>query len=375
MFILRAFLSGKDGVLIGGCWPGECHYITEGNYLALSTVHLCRKLLELIGINPERVRLEWVSASEGARYAEAMSDFSRKVRGLGPIGRGEGIDPDELTRRLETLQQLVPYIKLVERERLRVSLKSVEAYNDFFAGDEFNRLFKDLIADKVTISRMMALLREKPRSAGELSAMSGVSPSEVSRHLNTSARQGLGRFDGRRGVISASLKETEGLDADGEERPAAETGALAGERIERILSVHQGKPGALIHVLMEIQSENKWLSKEILDEISRRLEVPLSRVMQIASFYKTFSLTPKGRHEIHVCAGASCHLRGSSDLLNAVQDLIGIRTGETDAASNFSLENGNCLGCCTLGPEIMIDGRHHGRITPAEVDAVLKTVA
>jgi NADH-quinone oxidoreductase subunit E len=94
--------------------------------------------------------------------------------------------------------------------------------------------------------------------------------------------------------------------------------------------------------------------------------------MQIASFYKTFSLTPKGRHEIHVCTGTSCHVRGSSHLMAKIQDLIGIRSGETDADSTFSLGGGNCLGCCTLGPEILVDGKHHGRLTPATVEDVLK---
>jgi len=90
-FILRAFANGTDGVFIGGCWPGECHYITEGNYLALSTVHLSRKLLEQIGVNPKRLRLEWVSAAEGSRYAEVMNDFTRTLKELGPLGKE--IDP------------------------------------------------------------------------------------------------------------------------------------------------------------------------------------------------------------------------------------------------------------------------------------------
>ena len=91
-FILRAFLNGADGVLIGGCWPGECHYITEGNYLALSTTHLGKKILHLIGLNPERLRIEWISASEGMRFAEAMNDFSKRLKELGPLGKGEGIN-------------------------------------------------------------------------------------------------------------------------------------------------------------------------------------------------------------------------------------------------------------------------------------------
>jgi NADH-quinone oxidoreductase subunit E len=150
--------------------------------------------------------------------------------------------------------------------------------------------------------------------------------------------------------------------------PAAQGNA----KIDQIIDKYQGKPGALVHVLVDVQSENQWLPKEILNTISQKLEVPLSRVMQIASFYKTFSLTPRGRHEILVCNGMSCHLRGSDRLLDSVQEVIGIRPGEMDADSKFSLETGNCQGCCTLGPEMIIDGQHHGRISPEKAHDLLK---
>ena len=194
-FILRAFSNGADGVFIGGCWPGECHYITEGNYLALSGMHLCRKLLEHIGVNPERLRLEWVSASEGSRFAEVMNDFSRSLKALGPLGKVEGIDENGLKFKLEAVTKLIPYIKLVERERLRVPFKSEEEYNKFFNSDEFDRLFQELIGDKFEISQIMTLLRDKPRSVGEISEILGLNPSEVSIHLKSSTRQGLVNFD------------------------------------------------------------------------------------------------------------------------------------------------------------------------------------
>lgn len=182
-------------MFIGGCWPGECHYITDGNYLALSTTHLARKLLQLIGLNPQRLRLEWVSASEGMRFAEVMNDFSKKLKELGPLGKGEGINGNGLKFKLEAAGDLVPYIKLVERERLRVAVKSEQAYNDFFASEEVDRLFKELIAEKLHVCQIVALLREKPLSAGEISEILGLSPSEVTIHLNNSARQGLINFD------------------------------------------------------------------------------------------------------------------------------------------------------------------------------------
>lgn len=373
-FMLRAFSNGKDGVFIGGCWPGECHYITEGNYLALSMMHLCRKLLTLIGLDPQRLRLEWISASEGSRYAEVMNDFSQTVKSLGPLGEGEGIDKNVLAFRMKTLQSMIPYIKLVELERLRVRLKSVEAVEAFYDSDEFDTMFRELIADKLAICQIMALLREKPRSTGELSQLLGLSSSEISRHVNIAARQGMCRFDESQNLIAAAYHHDADetvAKAEADVKPVA----LGNAKIDQIVDKYQGKPGALIHVLMDVQSENQWLPKEILSTISQKLEVPLSRVIQIASFYKTFRLTPKGRHEIHVCNGTSCHLRGADRLLDSVQELIGIRPGEMDADSKFSLETGNCLGCCTLGPEIIIDGQHHGRISPDKAQDLLKNYA
>jgi coenzyme F420-reducing hydrogenase delta subunit len=197
-FILRAFSNGTDGVFIGGCWPGECHYLTEGNYFALSIVHLAKKLLKQIGVSPERLRLEWVSASEGSRYAEVMNDFAGKLKELGPLGKGEGIDEKNLKFKLDAVTPLVPYIRLVERERLRVPHKSEKEWNEFFTSEEMERLFQELIGDKLIISQMMALLRERPLSSGELSEALGLSPAQVSVYLNSSARQGFVRFDASR---------------------------------------------------------------------------------------------------------------------------------------------------------------------------------
>ena len=86
-FVLRALQGGADGVIIGGCWPGECHYVTEGNYDALANMHLCKKLLGHIGLDPDRLRLEWISAAEGARFAEIMSDFAAQLTELGPAAQ------------------------------------------------------------------------------------------------------------------------------------------------------------------------------------------------------------------------------------------------------------------------------------------------
>ena len=204
--ILRAFLNGQDGVFIGGCRLGECNYITHGNYDALSNVHLCKKIMDYIGLNPERLRIEFMSGAEGNLLAEVTNDFTRNVKALGPLGKGEEMDENELKFKLEAVRKLVPYIKLVERERLRVPSKSEEAYATFFESDEVNALFNELFMNKLAISQIMLLLREKPLSTGEISEKLGLNPSEVSRHINSSSRQGLVRYDESRKcyVLAAS---------------------------------------------------------------------------------------------------------------------------------------------------------------------------
>ena len=194
-FVLRALLKGADGVIIGGCWPGECHYVTEGNYDALGNMHLCKKLLQLVGLSPDRLRLEWIAASEGSRFAEVMSEFAKLLTELGPLGRDEEIDETAVKFRLRALNQLVPYLKLVEREKLRVPTKSEEAYHEFYNSEEVNRLFDDLIVEKLAISQILLALEEKPLSTAEISEVVGLNTSEVSRHMNSSSRQGFVRYD------------------------------------------------------------------------------------------------------------------------------------------------------------------------------------
>lgn len=144
------------------------------------------------------------------------------------------------------------------------------------------------------------------------------------------------------------------------------------ETIDRIIDKHQGEASSLIQVLLEIQSENHWLPQEALQRVSDRLQVPISRIRHIATFYKAFSLLPKGRHEIHVCMGTACHVRGATRILDTLQDLTGIVPGETDQDMKFSLETVNCLGCCALGPMMVVDGKTHGKLSRSEAAKVMK---
>ena len=142
-FVLRAFSNGVDGVFIGGCRLNECNYITQGNYHALNMVLLGKRILEHIGLNPERLRIEFMSSAEGVVFAEVMSDFSRKVRELGPVGYGEAIDETVLKARMDEITKLVPYIKVMKNEKLGTRLLNPEEYDKFFTRDEVDKLINE----------------------------------------------------------------------------------------------------------------------------------------------------------------------------------------------------------------------------------------
>ncbi len=143
--------------------------------------------------------------------------------------------------------------------------------------------------------------------------------------------------------------------------------------IDQIIDAHRAEPSALIQILLDIQANRHWLPGEALERVSDRLDVPMTRIMHIATFYKAFSLVPKGRHEIHVCMGTACHVRGAERVLDSVEDATGIKPGETDLDLKFSLETVNCLGCCALGPVMEIDGKPHGKMAPAKIAEVLES--
>ena len=143
------------------------------------------------------------------------------------------------------------------------------------------------------------------------------------------------------------------------------------DHIDWIIDKHQGEASSLIQVLLEIQAENHWLPGEALDRVRERLGVPLARIHHIATFYKAFSLVPKGRHRVHVCMGTACHVRGAPRVLEKASELTGIGPGETDPDLNFSLETVNCLGCCALGPVMEVDGTTHGKLSSTETAEVL----
>ncbi|MCC6202653.1 MAG: NAD(P)H-dependent oxidoreductase subunit E [Gammaproteobacteria bacterium] len=143
-------------------------------------------------------------------------------------------------------------------------------------------------------------------------------------------------------------------------------------KVQQIIDRHDAREGALIEILLDIQHEFHWLPSEALELVSDRLNVPMGRIRHTATFYKAFSLVPKGRHEINVCMGTACHVRGAQRVLEVIQNTTGLMPGETDAEMKYSLDTVNCIGCCALGPVIEIDKEQHGKLVPGKTAALLK---
>ena len=142
--VLRAFLNGADGVFIVGCRLNECNYTTQGNYDALNMVLLCKKILEYIGINSDRLRIEFMTSGDGIMFAEIMNEFGRQVKAAGPLGTGEETALDELRLELEKVIRLVPYIKLKNNQKLETHLSSPEEYESLFTIEEIRQLFSEV---------------------------------------------------------------------------------------------------------------------------------------------------------------------------------------------------------------------------------------
>jgi coenzyme F420-reducing hydrogenase delta subunit/Fe-S-cluster-containing hydrogenase component 2 len=169
-FIFRAFLNGMDGVFIGGCRLDECNYITHGNYHALNLVLLSRKIMEHIGLNPERLNIEFMSAGEGNVFVEVMNDFGKKVKALGPLGISEKIDRQDLESKLDEIIKLVPYIKVMKNEKLNTRLDNEEDYADFYTREEIDQLFSEVVSyyiDPDKCQACMICLRKCPVEAIE----------------------------------------------------------------------------------------------------------------------------------------------------------------------------------------------------------------
>ena len=146
------------------------------------------------------------------------------------------------------------------------------------------------------------------------------------------------------------------------------------ETVSRAVDSYNGSKDGLIQILLDLQSELGWLSGEVLREVSQQLAVPVTRVYQIASYYKAFSLYPRGQHIITICMGTACQVRGAVRLLDRMSSMLDLNPGETSSDMRFSLETVNCLGCCAMGPMVVIDGVYHSNPSTSQLEEIFESV-
>ena len=146
------------------------------------------------------------------------------------------------------------------------------------------------------------------------------------------------------------------------------------ESVEALVGLRQGMPSQLIEVLQDVQEAEGYISEAVMSTVSARLGVPLIEVYRVASFYKAFSLKPRGRHLIVVCMGTACHVRGAPRMLDEVLGQLNVTPGETTDDGAFTVERVNCLGACALGPVVVLDGQYHAHMTPGKLRKLIETV-
>ena len=144
------------------------------------------------------------------------------------------------------------------------------------------------------------------------------------------------------------------------------------QKVESILDGYQRDQGLLVSILQDVQAEYNYLPKEALVQVSQGLCVALSQVYSVATFFKAFSLKPRGRHLINVCLGTACHVRGAVRILEEVGRELSIKPGETTEDFKYTLETVNCVGACALGPIIIIDGKYSGKMKSNKIKPLLK---
>ena len=141
--------------------------------------------------------------------------------------------------------------------------------------------------------------------------------------------------------------------------------------IDKLSERHVGDGSALVGILQHVQREEGYLPRMTLNRLSQELDVPLSRLYALATFYRSFSLTPTGRHRISVCLGTACHVRGGPTVLNRLEQLLAVRAGDTTADRRFTLETVRCVGCCSLGPVVRVDNETFARVRQDKLAGVL----
>ncbi|MBU2226344.1 MAG: NAD(P)H-dependent oxidoreductase subunit E [Proteobacteria bacterium] len=144
------------------------------------------------------------------------------------------------------------------------------------------------------------------------------------------------------------------------------------EKVKEIVQRYSGDKSYLVPILQDVQKEFNYLPKDALFSVSAHLSVPISRVYEVATFYKALSLKPKGRYQLSLCMGTACHVRGAELITRNMEDILGIKENDTTADLEFSFETVGCLGACALGPVLVVNGEYHGHMNIAKSTKILK---
>ena len=197
--VLEAFIQGLDGVMVLGCHPGDCHYMT-GNYHAEKRMHMTQKILEGLGLSPGRLLVDWVSAAEGERFASLVKDYTEKVRELGPLGSESDIERGDLVSRLTASKEALADDRLrwlVGRERELIEEGNV--FGESLSQEEFDRVMLESIRKEYEKSRILLALEGEGLTIREMGEKVGLPPGDVLKNLISLERDGLvsvARIDG-----------------------------------------------------------------------------------------------------------------------------------------------------------------------------------
>ncbi len=142
--------------------------------------------------------------------------------------------------------------------------------------------------------------------------------------------------------------------------------------VTEIIEKHGYRESSVIGILQDIQAKMNFLPRKALIQVAKGLDIPLARIYGIATFYKAFSLEPRGRHTVQVCLGTACHVRGGARILDYLETRLGTKAGQTTKDLRFSLDRVNCLGACALAPIVVVDEKYHGRMRMNRVESTLK---
>jgi NADH-quinone oxidoreductase subunit E len=147
---------------------------------------------------------------------------------------------------------------------------------------------------------------------------------------------------------------------------------MESSQIDTIIKQYGGREAAILSILQDIQTKEKYLPKDVLEQVSQKMHIPLANIFRIATFYNALSIKPRGRHKIDVCLGTACHVRGGSKIIDKLERDLGVAVGETTKDKRFTLESVRCVGCCSLGPVVVVDGNVFGRVTQEKAPDLLK---